>query len=394
MTHVMDLVFMEGVDGTRKAINFLRSVRDMLNNSGGQTVTTKIDGAPALFCGIDPSDGKFFVAKKGIFNKNPKVYKTQADIDADLSGELSDKFTVALQELQKLGIKGIIQGDLLFTPGDIKTVAIEGVKYITFQPNTIVYSVPVDSDLAKTIKAAKIGIAFHTKYTGDSFEDLHATFGDPIVPQLKPVNSVWAMDAVYENYTGKANFTPAESSRVSTMLTSIGKQFNTVSADIINHIRNDQEALDLVMIYINSRVRENKGRVSGYKMAAEFMQFVHDRYQKDIDSKKSDKGKESANEKKMRLIKYLLSVNVQELGKIFDLAYDIDEVKGVIVGVLNRASNLSHFLRTTDGYKVTSPEGFVAINSSGEAVKFVDRFTFSQSNWDPSVLKGWNSSAR
>jgi hypothetical protein len=118
------------------------------------------------------------------------------------------------------------------------------------------------------------------------------------------------MDAVYENYTGKANFTPAESSRVSTMLTSIGKQFNTVSADIINHIRNDQEALDLVMIYINSRVRENKSRVSGYKMAAEFMQFVHDRYQKDIDSKKSDKGKESANKKKMRLIKYLLSVNV------------------------------------------------------------------------------------
>jgi hypothetical protein len=269
----MDLVFIEGVDGTRKAINFLRGVRDMLQNNGANAtaVTVKYDGAPAIICGIDPTDGKFFVAKKGIFNKNPKVYKTQADIDADLSGELHTKFSIILPELKKLGIKGIVQGDLMFTQDDLKTTEIDGVKYITFQPNTIVYSVPADSELAKTILKAKVGIAFHTTYSGNDFASLEASFGKPIVDKLKKVSSVWALDAMYEDATGKANFTPAESKQVTDMLTSIGKQFRSVSADIINHIHTDQEALDLVLIYINSRVRLNLKRESGYKIAAGFL---------------------------------------------------------------------------------------------------------------------------
>lgn len=397
MTHAMDLVFIEGVDGTRKAINFLRGVRDMLQNNGANstTVTVKYDGAPAIICGIDPVDGKFFVAKKGIFNKSPKVYKTQADIDADLSGELHAKFSILLPELKKLGIKGIVQGDLMFTHDDLKTTTIDGVKYITFQPNTIVYSVPADSALAKTILKAKVGIAFHTTYSGDDFASLEASFGKPIVDKLKKVSSVWALDAMYEDATGKANFTPAESKQVTDMLTSIGKQFRSVSADIINHIHNDQEALDLVLIYINSRIRQNLKRESGYKIAAGFLQFVHDRYAKEIADKKSVKGKQTSTDKRDRVIKYLLSVDVTALGKIFDLAYDIDEVKNVIITVLNRAGRLSHFLRTSNGYKVTNPEGFVAINSDGDAIKLVDRLTFSQANFGGSgadkILRGWEN---
>lgn len=288
MTHTMDLVFIEGVDGTRKAINFLRGVRDMLQNNGANAtaVTVKYDGAPAIICGIDPTDGKFFVAKKGIFNKQPKVYKNQADIDADLSGELHTKFSIILPELKKLGIKGIVQGDLMFTQDDLKTTTIGGVKYLTFQPNTIVYSVPADSELAKAILKAKVGIAFHTTYSGNDFASLEASFGKPIVDKLKKVSSVWALDAMYEDATGKANFTPAESKQVTDMLASVGKQFRSVSADIINHIHNDQEALDLVLIYINSRIRQNLKRESGYKIAAGFLQFVHDRYSKEIADKK------------------------------------------------------------------------------------------------------------
>lgn len=395
MTHTMDLVFIEGVDGTRKAINFLRGVRDMLQNNGANAtaVTVKYDGAPAIICGIDPTDGKFFVAKKGIFNKQPKVYKTQADIDADLSGELHTKFSIILPELKKLGIKGIVQGDLMFTQDDLKTTTIDGVKYLTFQPNTIVYSVPADSELAKTILKAKVGIAFHTTYSGTDFASLEASFGKPIVDKLKKVSSVWALDAMYEDATGKANFTPEESKQVTDMLTSVGKQFRSVSADIINHIHKDQEALDLVLIYINSRIRQNLKRESGYKIAAGFLQFVHDRYAKEIADKKSDKGKQTSADKRDRVIKYLLSVDAKALGKIFDLAYDIDDVKNVIIGVLNRANSLKHFLRTTSGYKVTNPEGFVAINSDGNAVKFVDRQEFSSANFGGAgadkILRGW-----
>jgi hypothetical protein len=306
MTHIADYVFLEGVYGTRKAINFLRGVRDMLQNDGAKStaVTVKFDGAPAVICGIDPTDGEFFVAKKGIFNKNPIVYKTQADIDADLSGELHTKFSIILPELKKLGIKGIVQGDLMFTRDDLKTTEIDGQTYITFHPNTILYAVPKDSDLGKRISSAKVGIVFHTKYTGKDFASLEASFGEALTTNFKKVKSVWTIDAMYTDYTGKANFTTAEYVSVAAKLSAIGKLFNTVKADIINHIHCDQETLDLVLIYINSRVRQNLGRESGYKIAVGFIQFVHDRYAKDIDSKKSEKGKAGSAAKRERVIKY------------------------------------------------------------------------------------------
>ena len=126
---------------------------------------------PAIFAGIDPEDGKFFVAKKSVFNVNPKLYKSVAEIDADLSGQLNAKFKVALEEFSKLGITGVLQGDLMFTD-DVETTDIEGKKYYTFQPNTIVYAVDVNSDLGKKIKNAKIGVVWHTTYKGNALQDM------------------------------------------------------------------------------------------------------------------------------------------------------------------------------------------------------------------------------
>ena len=113
MTHIEDKVLYGGVNGIRQAIFALRDMRDMLAGSGG-SVSVKWDGAPAVFAGTDPNDGEFFVAKKGIFNKNPKIYKTNADIDADTKGDLNKKLKLALQHLPALGITGVVQGDFLF----------------------------------------------------------------------------------------------------------------------------------------------------------------------------------------------------------------------------------------------------------------------------------------
>ena len=118
LEHLEDEIINYGVDGGRAAINFLRSLRDMLAGNARSSVnmTVKWDGAPAVFAGTDPSDGKFFVAKKSVFNATPKLYKTNAEIDADnLSDSLTSKFKVSLAEFSKLGIKGVIQGDLMFT---------------------------------------------------------------------------------------------------------------------------------------------------------------------------------------------------------------------------------------------------------------------------------------
>ena len=177
LEHLEDEIINYGVDGGRAAINFLRSLRDMLagNSRSSVNMTVKWDGAPAIFAGTDPEDDKFFVAKKSVFNVSPKLYKTNAEIDADLSGDLNAKFKVALAEFSKLGINGVLQGDLMYT--DLDNNVIDGKKYYTFQPNTIVYAVPVDSDLGKIMKTSKIGVVWHTTYTGNALQDMKASFG-------------------------------------------------------------------------------------------------------------------------------------------------------------------------------------------------------------------------
>ena len=204
MEHVEDMIFNEGSAGARRAINSLRNLRDMLAGNSSQKVnaTVKWDGAPAIFAGIDPSDGKFFVAKKGIFNVNPQLFKTQADINRGLSGELRDKFTIALREFRKLGIKkGVYQGDLLFTKGDVKSDTISDEKMFTFHPNTIVYAVPAASGLGQRIAKASIGIVWHTSYSGRTLSDMTASFGKGITSKMRQVPSVFMDDATYRDVT-------------------------------------------------------------------------------------------------------------------------------------------------------------------------------------------------
>ena len=236
MTHIEDKVLYGGVNGTRQAIFALRDLRDMLGGGGG-SVSVKWDGAPAVFCGTDPRDGEFFVAKKGIFNKNPKVYKTPADIDADTSGDLNAKLKDALRYLPELGIKGVIQGDFMFGRGDLSTKKIDGQKYVTFHPNTIVYAVPYEQ--SETIRKAKIGIVWHTTYTGRTFETMKASYGVN-VKGLKNSPNVWSQDAMLRDLTN-ATMTKKETDEVNKILSRIGTLFNSVSSSTLKTLENNQD---------------------------------------------------------------------------------------------------------------------------------------------------------
>ena len=161
-----------------------------------------------------------------MFNVNPKLYKTAKEIDDDLKGALVEKFKVALAEFSKLGIKSVIQGDLMFT-NDVETTAIEGTKYYTFQPNTIVYAVPVDSDFGKVINKAKVGIVWHTSYSGDTLEGMTASFGVDI-SGLKKTPSVWMDDATYKDASGTATFNAKETAVVTGLLSQTGKTFQSL----------------------------------------------------------------------------------------------------------------------------------------------------------------------
>ena len=170
MTHLEDALFLLGVDGTRQAISFLTGMRDTLNGTSSRPVDTSVkwDGAPAIFLGKHPETGEFFVAKKSLFNKTPLYYTSVKAIreTGDLGVELKRKFELAFNGFKDSGINHIIQGDFLFDSGDIKSATFDGEQFTTFHPNTIVYSVPHASDLAKKIRAAKMGIVWHTTYKG------------------------------------------------------------------------------------------------------------------------------------------------------------------------------------------------------------------------------------
>ena len=391
LEHIEDMVFNEGVTGTRNAILFLRSIRDMLSGASSRSIniTTKWDGAPAIFAGIDPADGSFFVAKKGLFNADPQMYKTEEDIRTKLSGELQDKFLVALREFKKLGIKsGVYQGDLMFTKSDISKEKIKGEDYITFQPNTIVYAVPAASPLAKKIRSASIGIVWHTTYTGDTIEDMKASFGKGIIDKMKSVPSVWMDDATYKDVSGTATFTKEETANLTSILSQAGKIFQKLPAAALNDIAGKQEFLIRLKAFNNSKVRKGKTITSARKHVSELIKYFREYYEKEASKRKSDKGKEAQLGKMKDLMTYF-DKNQKDLIKIYEIVMLLTSAKGMIVSKLNQAGSIPTFLRTTSGFKVTDQEGYVAIDKVGGAVKLVDRMEFSRANFSPDVIKGW-----
>jgi hypothetical protein len=393
LEHMEDLPFNEGVEGTRKAINFLRDLRDMLagHSTKNLSATVKWDGAPAIFAGIDPRDGKFFVAKKGIFNKNPKIYKTQEDIKADLSGDLAKKFSIALEEFSKLGIKtGVYQGDLMFTKGDVKLETIEGEKYYTFHPNTIVYAVPVRSALGNTIAKAKIGVVWHTTYTGKTFETMTASFGKGIVDKMKQVPGIWMDDATYKDYSGTATFTQSETKEITSILSKAGTLFQSLDAKLLNAFRDDEELLILVKTFNNSKIKANQKVTDPRKHVEELFHYIYDKIQKEIDSRKTEAGKAAQEERRKKVLSLFSTHDKAEIAKVFELTNLLVDAKHMIIDKMNQAGHINTFLKTADGFKVTGVEGFVAIDHlTGGAVKIVNRMEFSKANFSPEIIKGW-----
>ena len=395
LEHLEDEIINYGVNGGRAAINFLQSLRDMLAGSARSSVnmTVKWDGAPAIFAGIDPEDGKFFVAKKSVFNVNPKLYKTNAEIDADVSGALVSKFKIALAEFSKLGIKGVLQGDLMFTD-DVSTDTIEGTKYYTFQPNTIVYAVPVDSKLGSIIKKAKIGIVWHTTYSGKTLQDMKASFGVNISGLSKP-SSVWQDDASYRDVSGKATFNVKETDYVTKILSQTGKTFQRINAPMLNKFLKLQNSLTGGLIgaslktYTNSKVRVGEKVSNPKKHAQGYIKWVEMSLQKHIDKVKSVKGKEKyINIQKEYMREF--SKHTNNLTMVLTFQNLLIDAKMQIVKKLNSVKGLTDtFIRTSNGYKVTNPEGYVAIDRvSGGAVKLVDRMEFSFNNF--TAIKAWD----
>mgnify|MGYP003342119143 CR=1 FL=1 len=390
LEHIEDEVLNGGVQGARSAINFLQALRNMLagHSDTKVNVTTKWDGAPAIFCGINPENGKFFVGTKSVFNKNAKLNYTDEDIDNNHpSGGLNQKLKVALAYLPKLGIKGVLQGDMMFTKGDIDKQVIEGHSYITFQPNTIVYAVPTETKLARTMLDAQIGVVFHTSYTGQKMEDMKASFNIDI-GRLTPTKDVWFRDASFVDTSGSATFTEEETKKITYILSEAGKTFQQINSLTLNRISVNDMILTYIKTFNNAKVREGQKIKDTRQHTIDLIHWVEAKLNKDIADAKKEETKKKRITIKTDIMRFLRS-SAAQLKFIFDLMNLIVDAKIMIVRKLETIKSIGTFVRTDDGFRITAPEGFVAVDRlKGNAVKLVDRLEFSQANFN--AQKNWD----
>jgi hypothetical protein len=390
LEHLEDNVLNNGVSGAREAINFLRSLRNMLagHSDVKVNVTTKWDGAPAIFAGINPENGKFFVGTKSVFNKNAKLNYTDDDIDENHPSEgLNDKLKIALAYLPKLGIKGILQGDMMFTKSDLKQETIDGEEYITFQPNTIVYAVPANTKLAKMMQAAQLGVVFHTAYIGKNIENMKASFNIDL-GHLTTTKDVWFRDASFTDASGSATFTEKETADLTSILSQAGRLFTTIPALTLNKIAASETYLVQIKTYNNTKVREGQEIRDTRAHVNGLMKWVEDKLNKEILAAKKADTKEKRIKEKTEVMRFYRA-NAAQLKNVFDLMNMIIEAKLMIIRKLETIRSIGTFVRTDDGFRITAPEGFVAVDKlKGNALKLVDRLEFSHQNFN--AAKNWS----
>ena len=391
LEHLEDEIINQGIDGGRGAINFLQGLRDMLkgNSNSRVNMTVKWDGAPAIFCGKHPETNQFFVAKKSLFNKEPKYYTSEHEIkNSDLSGQLQEKFLTSFQYLSKLSWSNIMQGDLMYT-NDKKMQKIDGKSYVTFQPNTILYAVDIESDLGKQIASSKMGIVFHTTYTGGTIEDLSASFGADI-SKLGSSRDVWMDDATYKDVSGNSTLTAKETLALTKELSAVGKAFHGITRKDLEKFRKIQETIQTkgagasYKTYVNSLIRGGtyKPTYAGYMK--HFENYWRDKV---VGKVKTEKTKEIKREIGEQLYNELRSLNkfITNLTKFME---HLVIAKQIIINGLNRVKSIGTFKKTDRGFEAVNPEGYVAIDRTGSAVKLVDRMEFAfnnftaQKNWD------------
>ena len=394
LEHLEDEIINNGIDGGRAAINFVRSLRDMMkgNSKSAVNMTVKWDGAPAIWAGKHPEDGRFFVAKKSLFNKEPLFYTSESEIKnaSELSGDLETKFLESYRYLSKLswGDK-IFQGDLMFTDSDKKEKTIDDVDYITFQPNTILYAIQKDSKLGQTIDNAKYGIVFHTSYSGGTIADLSASFGVDI-STLGASSDIWLDDASYKDVSGNSTLTAKETVALTKALSETGKAFQKIKRPSLQKFMKVQETIAkkgagaTYKTYVNTQIRKGKFDLSYKKYLSYFDNYWRDKVVKKV---KMEKTKEMKRKMGDQLRRELMSAKVF-IDALCIFQTQLVVAKDVVIKGLNKAKSVGTFVRTDTGLKTVNPEGYVAIDKEGKAVKLVDRMEFSLNNF--TVAKNWD----
>ncbi len=393
LEHLEDDIVNLGYKGAQQSIAFVEALLQLFEGNATQKVniTTKWDGAPAIVAGTDPETGFFFVATKhGAFAKEMKLGFSEEFIDVYYEGGLAETLKVVYNELKDLGIPGVLQGDVMFTPAIKKTHIIDGETYIGFKPNTILYAIPKGDPLYETINEAKVGVVFHTKYIGRGpVNSLSASFGVDL-GKLHKSKTAWIQDASYRDVSGKMTLTAQETRTVSSHLAT-AKNNATAVKNFLDELATHDKDLTvgyMFKIFVNSLVRA--GTPITQRSLAGLENFIVQRISEKEKGMKTAAGKEKYVGIKTEIQKYLQK-NASNIRGFFQLYESLLAIKNILVKKLNEAQSIPTFIETTQGFKHTDPEGYVAIDRKGNAVKLVNRMEFSQANFN--AVKDWTKPA-
>ena len=381
LEHIEDIILYDGFEGGKAVVEYFRGLLLTLKGTSSEkmSVSVKWDGAPAVVCGINPDNGKFFVGTKSVFAKNAKVNYTKKDI-ANNHGtdDLGQKLLKCLVHIKKIGMSGVYQGDLLFTDEDITRKNIDGKPNLTFTPNTITYAVPEQSELGEQIDRAKVGIIFHTTYVGDTLKDMDAQGGADVSGFTKSPD-VFFDNATYKDVSGSAKFTNEETADFLAQIDRLETLLASVPRNLSNLFGANQDFVPFFQMYINAMVKQGQLPGNSNQFIKGFQKFYIDRMQQQISGLKAEKALKLRQDKIKQMPQFLNKLKAP-LQNMLSFYKQVQSMKGFVLQKMNQAMAIGSFQQTENGLEVTEPEGFVAVDKSGSAVKLVDRLGFSRRN--------------
>ena len=388
LEHLEDEMLNYGVDGCKAAVSFLKELKKMLGNQESSGfMQTKWDGAPSIICGTNPMNGMFFVGTKSVFAKtNPKLCYTHEDVDAFYDGDLAIKLKTSLDYFSGLGIDGVVQGDLLYTESDLKTESINGERLYTFRPNTITYAIPTDHPIGVAAKRAKIGVVFHTHYTGSYVPEMQAAAGAKVDGNSDVL--------VVKNDTPmhRVGFSRAEMQKFDNYISKIERMCQ-ICGDFLDELvdmsGSTGDAKFHISTYLkqffNSEIKNARSIGNIDEAMYDMLNFYGEKMEKEL-----AKIKTVANLTKKRNLVYgsqnYVVDNVYKFKSMLALYKELQAVKQMVIDKLDHLEEFRTFVQTDKGYKVTTPEGYV-LHKDGSMIKFVNRLEFAYNNF--TLQKQW-----
>ena len=386
LTHLEELILTNGKEGATRAIQYLQALTEVLDSGTPKAVNTtvKYDGAPAVIVGVDPN-GNFFVGSKSVFAKVPKMNYSINDIKQNHSHApgLVDKLIQTFVHFKGVNFNSTYQGDFLFDDEIKELNTIDGEEHVIFKPNTIVYAVPANSEEGQKIIKAKVGVVFHTEYDVNLDEQgvprfTTKKFGVDVT-NINPGPDVYVKDAYFESDAGYVTLTDEETTLVTSSINSANQALSNIDFDAAS-----EKMLSNINTYINTEIRGGEFLGDSAVSFQKFVEWFTGRIDKQISTLKSDAGIARATKAKDTLLS-LVEAAKEDILNIFEFQKAIKQAKDIFIQKYNnmmQGVSMKHYLFEPNGdLVVTEPEGYVAIDATGNAVKFVDRLEFSRANF-------------